>query len=1038
MLRRKTKAIMLVLLVFLVCSPIAKTLADPVVYVWDFHSVVGFSDDVETIYWTNNDTTTDYYIGGWSSENPEDNAADSPTGANQTNEVMIYVWDYHSAFAITEGDKYIFTGSSITTTDDTDFDVQTWNSTEPDEADGSPTGANQTNEVIIYVWGYEWFFGITESDQYIYTGSTIETTDDNSVEMFAWNATSPTDTAGASPTGANQTQDAFLYLWGCEWHWGLYKSDSTTYFRYGSTTETTVEDLVPKWLTDPEAYYTNIMVLASSVSPTNGSLHQTNSTLYMNVTAQDIAYGLDQAWLATNETGSWLNYTDGTYGSPISYSGSLASQDISFEWTGAVNTTLGYEIFINNTAGEIWSTGQNYVEMWDGMFVGTTDSSTINNTATDSIVYIPVSSSSGIGGYDLTPIFDTIGNNTDYLQVADSEGLPMYFEVQEWNSTTEQGKLWSQMTSELSNTTDSKVRLFYDLDRNSTLSGYNNVTTTWSGYYIVSHLEDNPDTSHVADVTSYGNDGTKTGAATPAETTSGRVGNAQNFTATSYVVNFGDLAVDHSTGYVIGFSFLIDDLSTTSSLLSKGYYGQDFVIRYITSDASSGYIESYISDGSGSTVLNTGASSITDNEWHDIIFVHHNTGDMGYLYLDGVLMHNASDLESGIDANGYGIYLGHDSNTGNAPVNGCIDEFFWTHSTTALAIDHAAYAELRTLSLDDNLFDWGTTLYGTGVPENDTLPEIAFSWLSDYNVIPNEHVILRVTASDAEGLSEISSVQVELTDGIILKYDNTTDTFSEVQDTSSLCTPLTALSQATVVNSTAINVDFRFYLSSSTPVGTKYLVEDNTKVTDIYAQTANTSATLFLFSTTTNTNPSGGGDDDYWDWDDTADGDDVDGLDGVDRDGDGEPDAWDTDGDGELDTWDDNGDGDPDSWDTDGDGDPDAWDTDADGDEDAFDTDGDGVADMWDTDGDGTPDSYVSPASLTDDGDWTTDPIVIPVDIVTNEYFILGMLLFVVVLVIGVIYNMAKKPSTADNYKKRTSNNGSKRTSITNSKKGRK
>lgn len=56
-----------------------------------------------------------------------------------------------------------------------------------------------------------------------------------------------------------------------------------------------------------------------------------------------------------------------------------------------------------------------------------------------------------------------------------------------------------------------------------------------AAYKFVSHMNDDPDTSHILDSTSNDNDGTKVGAGTPAENTSSKMGAGQTFTSGEYI-----------------------------------------------------------------------------------------------------------------------------------------------------------------------------------------------------------------------------------------------------------------------------------------------------------------------------------------------------------------------------------------------------------------------------------------------------------------------------------------------------------------------
>ena len=65
--------------------------------------------------------------------------------------------------------------------------------------------------------------------------------------------------------------------------------------------------------------------------------------------------GLSYAWLSTNETGEWKNYTDGTYGSPI-YLNNLANSWVlvNFSWKNDsfLAGSVAWKIYVNDTTGK--------------------------------------------------------------------------------------------------------------------------------------------------------------------------------------------------------------------------------------------------------------------------------------------------------------------------------------------------------------------------------------------------------------------------------------------------------------------------------------------------------------------------------------------------------------------------------------------------------------------------------------------------------------------------------------------------------------
>jgi hypothetical protein len=107
------------------------------------------------------------------------------------------------------------------------------------------------------------------------------------------------------------------------------------------------------------------------------------------------------------------------------------------------------------------------------------------------------------------------------------------------------GLYWLNETIPASSYVD--VYMYYG---NPGASSLQNPEGVWdSNYVLVSHMRDDPDTSHVKDSTSYANDGTKKAANEPVEA-AGAVGKAQSFDGVNDYINFGDLGAVEGIGAI--------------------------------------------------------------------------------------------------------------------------------------------------------------------------------------------------------------------------------------------------------------------------------------------------------------------------------------------------------------------------------------------------------------------------------------------------------------------------------------------------------
>lgn len=136
-------------------------------------------------------------------------------------------------------------------------------------------------------------------------------------------------------------------------------------------------------------------------------------------------------------------------------------------------------------------------------------------------------------------------------------------------------------------------------------------------------------------------------------------------------------------------------------------------------------------------------------------------------------------------------------------------------------------------------------------------PTIGGFTVSSAIIEPNEFFFVNATVNDLDGYTDIANATIELSEGIIFKWDRLTDTFAETQDTSGY-TKLGGLSESTVLNSTAYRVSYSLSLYANMTLGDVNVVSDNTVVTDYQGFTGSGSQTaLFEFRSETQNAPSG-------------------------------------------------------------------------------------------------------------------------------------------------------------------------------------
>ncbi|MHA1216589.1 MAG: DUF2341 domain-containing protein, partial [Candidatus Thorarchaeota archaeon] len=111
---------------------------------------------------------------------------------------------------------------------------------------------------------------------------------------------------------------------------------------------------------------------------------------------------------------------------------------------------------------------------------------------------------------------------------------------------------------------------------------------------------------------------------------------------------------------------------------------------------------------------------------------------------------------------------------------------------------------------------------------------------------PNEYFLLNATIMAPSSVTEFINASIELEGGIILKWDNSTDSFTEYQDTNGYCTLDASGSFKTQLNSTSYKLSWRIKLSSSFPEGYTDVVDADVYTSNKHGQ--NSQSSVFYFT----------------------------------------------------------------------------------------------------------------------------------------------------------------------------------------------
>ena len=187
--------------------------------------------------------------------------------------------------------------------------------------------------------------------------------------------------------------------------------------------------------------------------------------------------------------------------------------------------------------------GEDWLASWANRIKITIDKDQIDATLTHFPVLIYLSAASGIGDVDVSCVFDELTSDANRKKIAVTKAdgtTELYVEIEKWDDANEKAWLHASLAAwEISSSVDTVLYLYYDsthADNDDYVGDTNSVVaeSVWdSNFKAVYHMADGASTFAIYDSTGNDNDGAKGGAAAPAVTTSGKVGDAQDFEKSS-------------------------------------------------------------------------------------------------------------------------------------------------------------------------------------------------------------------------------------------------------------------------------------------------------------------------------------------------------------------------------------------------------------------------------------------------------------------------------------------------------------------------
>ena len=305
--------------------------------------------------------------------------------------------------------------------------------------------------------------------------------------------------------------------------------------------------------------------------------------------------------------------------------------------------TLDVELNENNTLTKAAYFSHEYsfedpgwLQGWDQRVSMTIDHSDVDSPLTDFPLLVHLGDNSGRKGDNVTFVFDELGVDANRLKIAvtTTDGASQcYVEIEEWDDANEEAWLWVKLPS-VNSTSDTDLYLYYDADQpdNTVYIGDPNSTpaeAVWGNdFRLVTHMRDDPDTSHVRDSTENDNDGTKTAAGEPVETT-GNVSDAQDFDGWDDYVDLGsDPSLDlRSTDFTVEAWIY----PTTQTVRWPTIYavGEWELSLGIGQDTNTDKLEVWVNDRDDYA----SNSDVTYNEWNYVVLSWN--GSHYNFYIDG-------------------------------------------------------------------------------------------------------------------------------------------------------------------------------------------------------------------------------------------------------------------------------------------------------------------------------------------------------------------------------------------------------------------
>ena len=336
-----------------------------------------------------------------------------------------------------------------------------------------------------------------------------------------------------------------------------------------------------------------------------------------------------------------------------SYQGT-AYFNISAAGINTINTTNGNNSFSSASGGNMYyltnavsyanlatalsaivCTPPNYVSAstWWNQSYGyrktvTLNTTSITSTLSDFTILVQLNS----GNFDFTK---AQANGQDIRFISSDGVTPLAYEIDTWNQGAQTANIWVRIPSLIGNSTTQYIYMYYG-NKNATDGQSVNYAFN-QNYIFVSHMNDSVDTSHTYDSSNPPLNSVvaaKQGAANPAVTTSGEIGNAQNFNgSTSYIAATASSKFNLTTLTMSAWIYIpsIPASGYRDVIEHDGVYDNDWYGIFYNSDSNRINVRFNATDHPNATVV-VGAT-----QWYYVVGTFNNTTKAWAIYINGAL-----------------------------------------------------------------------------------------------------------------------------------------------------------------------------------------------------------------------------------------------------------------------------------------------------------------------------------------------------------------------------------------------------------------